>query len=280
MLPISTATRPLTRRPLRSLMADPYTRSSMAAALHMGPEGEFASPSGQIKEFPVNTLLFETSAGTATRTVVRTLVNAGYAGRDQNEVQAHIAELAKLGVAGPRVTPALYPVSPYLAQQSTRVDVQHHHTSGEAEWALIIVGPRPEDVLVTAACDHTDRDLEVHGVAWSKNASPDVLATRAWRLVDIADHMDGIRIIGRVGAARTVIQDSTLGALLSPHYWLDVLAERGDAATGTVLLSGTVAMHPDVDPFSDRWETELIDEVTGDSINCAYQVVVMPAAIG
>ena len=36
-------------------------------------------------------------------------------------------------------------------------------------------------VLLTVACDHTDRELEVHGVAWSKNASPDVLGRKAWR---------------------------------------------------------------------------------------------------
>ena len=83
--------------------------------------------------------------------------------------------------------------------------VQHGRTSGEAEWAMVITGPDPEDVLITAACDHTDRALEVHGVAWSKNASPDVLGREAWRLVDIADHLDHIRIVGRVGAERTVI---------------------------------------------------------------------------
>jgi hypothetical protein len=96
-------------------------------------------------------------------------------------------------------------VAPYLAQQVSSVAVQHGRTSGEAEWAMVITGPDPEDVLITAACDHTDRALEVHGVAWSKNASPDVLGREAWRLVDIADHLDHIRIVGRVGAERTVI---------------------------------------------------------------------------
>ena len=121
------------------------------------------------------------------------------------------------------------------------------------------------DVLLTVACDHTDRALEVHGVAWSKNASPDVLGTKAWRLADVADRLDDLRLVARVGAERTVIQDSTLAALLPPSYWIDVLRERGEYRTGTVLISGTVPMVEGVDQFADRWEVEPIDDTAGDS---------------
>lgn len=44
---------------------------------------------------------------------------------------------AHLGVPDPTAPPALYPVSPYLAQQVSEVRVQHARTSGEAEWALV-----------------------------------------------------------------------------------------------------------------------------------------------
>ena len=39
----------------------------------------------------------------------KALLNAGYAGRNQEEVASHIAELAELGVPAPTVTPALDP---------------------------------------------------------------------------------------------------------------------------------------------------------------------------
>lgn len=228
----------------------------------------------------MTTLSFEIPDAEPVTVEVTALLNAGYAGRDQNEVRAHIDELADLGVPAPTTTPALYPVAPYLAQQVDHVSVQHERTSGEAEWAMVIAGPDEADVLITAACDHTDRALEVHGVAWSKNAGPDVLGTQAWRLVDLLDHLDSIRIIGRVGADRTVIQDSTFGALLSPDYWRDVLRERGEHTPGTVLISGTVAMTPGVDQFADYWEVELVDEVLGRSVRCGYRVLPMPAPIG
>jgi hypothetical protein len=225
-------------------------------------------------------LSFELPDGTTKTVVVTDLLNAGYAGREQKEVQAHIAELAELGVPGPSATPAMYPVSSYLAQQAGEVVVQHGRTSGEAEWALVITD---DGVLLTAACDHTDRDLEVHGVAWSKNASPDVLGRKAWRLDDVRDHLDLITLkawVGAEGEADSLIQDSSLGALLTPDYWLDVLELRGLNKPGTVLISGTVAMIAGVNQFARSWRVEMADPVTGQSVDVAYAVRQMAEPIG
>lgn len=74
------------------------------------------------------------------------------------------------------------------------------------------------ELLLTAACDHTDRELEVHGVAWSKNASPDVLARRAWRLADVQERLDDLALRAWVthDGRETLIQDGTLAELLTP----------------------------------------------------------------
>jgi hypothetical protein len=227
----------------------------------------------------VSELSFTLPDGSIESVDVTALLNAGYAGRDQAEVASHIAELETLGVPAPSSTPALYPISPYLAQQTDRVYVQHGRTSGEAEWALVITD---NDVLITAACDHTDRDLEVHSVAWSKNAAPDVLATKAWRLSDIADRLDDIAIEAWVGHGDTseLIQQGTLGDLLAPKYWLDVLTERGDARPGTVLISGTISMRKGVNQFADTWKVALTDPATKEVISVEYRTVPMPEPIG
>ncbi|MBM6620552.1 DUF2848 domain-containing protein [Micrococcaceae bacterium RIT802] len=225
-------------------------------------------------------LNFELPDGTIERVEVSTLLNAGYAGREQSEVQSHIDELALLGIPGPAVIPALYPVSPYLAQQTAQVPAQHGRTSGEAEWALVMTENGP---LLTAACDHTDRDLEVHGVAWSKNAGPDVIASRAWRLDDVRDRLDSLRLrawVTQGDGGEALIQDSPLAALLSPDYWLGVLRERGLDRPGTVLISGTVAMLEGVDQFADAWRVELSDPASQQSIELAYAVSRMPQPIG
>lgn len=224
-------------------------------------------------------LTFALPDGT-TETLEPTLVlNAGYAGRNQEEVARHIAELSELGVPAPTVTPALYPISPYLAQQTDTVAVQHGRTSGEAEWALVILGDTDDDVLLTVACDHTDRELETHSVAWSKNAAPDVLGAKAWRLADIADRIDQITLEAWVGGS-TPIQTGTLEDLLAPDYWLGVLRERGLFQRGTVLLSGTISMIAGVDQFVDAWKVEMGDPATGNTLVCEYRTVAMPAPIG
>ena len=216
-------------------------------------------------------------AGRSVEVPVRTLLNAGYAGRSQEDVAAHVAELAELGVPAPARTPCLYPVAPYLAMQVDEVPAQHARTSGEAEWALVIAGPREEDVLLTAACDHTDRELEVHGVAWSKQAGPDVLGSRAWRLVDVADRIDSLTLTAEAGGHR--IQRGALAELLSPHYWLDRLRELGLDETGTVLLSGTIPMDGAVDQFAGSWRVRLADPATGDVLECGYTVRELPMPI-
>lgn len=219
-------------------------------------------------------------SSTRTATVTR-LLNAGYAGRSQQDVAAHVAELAELGVPAPSTTPALYPVSPYLAQHTRSVAVQHGQTSGEAEWALVV--DNFGELLLTAACDHTDRALEAHGVAWSKNAAPDVLADRAWRLADVTGHLDELTLRAWVSdgeSGERVIQDSTAGELLTPSYWVEVLRERGELEPGTVLISGTVPMLHGVEQFARRWRVELADPHTGDAISLAYDVEPMPEPIG
>lgn len=227
-------------------------------------------------------LRFTLPDGTEVRTVVSALLNAGYAGRSQADVAAHVAELAELGVPAPSTTPALYPIAPYLASQADEVPAQHDRTSGEAEWALVITGPAESDILLTAACDHTDRQLEMHGVAWSKNAGPDVLARKAWRLVDIADRLDEITLRAWVGSGgvEVEIQHGTLAELLAPAHWLDVLRARDLHRPGTVLISGTIPMREDVDQFGDAWRVKMADPATGEVIELAYTVRRLPEPIG
>jgi hypothetical protein len=226
-------------------------------------------------------LAFALPDGSTRRVAVTRLLNAGFSGRAHEEVAAHVAELAQLGVPAPAVTPALYPVAPYLAMQSDAVPAQHGRTSGEAEWALVVAGDAPEDLLITVACDHTDRDLEVHGIAWSKNAGPDVLGRGAWRLVDVEAHLDEIRLRAWVihgSGAETLIQDSLLAALLPPRYWLDNVGDLIEP--GTVLLSGTVTMRHGVDQFADGWRVELADPATGATLDLSYAVQPLPKPIG
>ena len=210
--------------------------------------------------------------------VVRYALNGGYAGRDTEQVQHHVDELAALGVPAPSRIPTLYPLSATNVSQADTIQVPHEKTSGEAEWALL-VGDDPDDLLITVACDHTDRALEAHGVAWSKQSAPDVLGDLAWRLSDVADDLDSftLRAWVRHGDSEQLIQDGTLAQLLPPSYWVDKLAEAGLLRPGTVLLSGTIPMIEGVNQFADGWRVEMADP-QGRASRIAYTVEQLPPA--
>lgn len=224
-------------------------------------------------------LSFDLPDATTVKVKVTQVLNGGYAGRTRTAVEAHIEEMRVLGVPGPTVTPIMFPISPYLAQQTDEVWVPHGKTSGEVEWGLVVT--HDGDLLLTLACDHTDRALEVHGIGWSKNASPDVLSRKAWRLAEIEPHLDQLVLKAWVthGQEEQEIQHATLEELLPPSYWLGIMRERGLMQPGTVLISGTVNMHHGVDQFADGWRAEMHDPVLGRTMDLAYRVKRLPEAI-
>jgi 2-keto-4-pentenoate hydratase/2-oxohepta-3-ene-1,7-dioic acid hydratase in catechol pathway len=216
--------------------------------------------------------------GSRREVAVRYLLNAGYAGRDAEQVQHHVDELAALGVRAPKTIPTLYPLPAHLAAQASAIQVPHRRTSGEAEWALV-VGDDADDLMLTAACDHTDRDLEAHGVAWSKQTCPDILGEAAWYLSDIVDELDAFTLRAWVthGATESLIQDGRLAQLLSPAHWVAQLEAHSLLRPGTVLLGGTVPMTPGVDQFADAWRVELADPA-GRASTLSYRLERLPSA--
>jgi hypothetical protein len=66
------------------------------------------------------------------------LVLAGWAGRDQAAVEAHIRELEALGTSRPSRTPVFYRVASSLLTTSDAIQVVASETSGEVEFVLVV----------------------------------------------------------------------------------------------------------------------------------------------
>jgi 2-keto-4-pentenoate hydratase/2-oxohepta-3-ene-1,7-dioic acid hydratase in catechol pathway len=160
--------------------------------------------------------------------------------------------------------------------QSATVQVPHDRTSGEAEWALL-VGDDVDDLLLTVACDHTDRDLEVHGVTWSKQSAPNILGDVAWSLADAADTFDYFTLRAWVtyDTGERLIQEGVAGQLLPPGYWVEKLAENSLLRPGTVLLGGTIPMVAGVRQFAEAWRVEMSDP-TGRTNRIQYRLEQLP----
>ncbi|QHS18094.1 DUF2848 family protein [Halopenitus persicus] len=214
--------------------------------------------------------------GEVVTVAVDRVINAGYSGRDEDAVQAHIDELVADGIPAPETVPATYELSPnVLRVDPDAVRVAGTNTSGEAEFGLVVTGG---ETYVVAASDQTDRDLERDSIQKAKQIAPNVLSGDAWRLSDVRDHWDEIelRAWNTVDGERRRYQEATFEAIREPTDLLETVADRYEGPLdGTALLSGTVAtVDGELAPGS-RFEVAIHDPVTDRELSVAYDVETM-----
>lgn len=206
---------------------------------------------------------------------VNHVVLAGWAGRDQAAVDAHIRELEALGTPRPTRTPVFYRVASSLVTTGNAIEVVGSETSGEVEFVLV---PRRDGLWVGLGSDHTDRGLERTSIALSKQLCAKVVAPTLWRFDDLASHWDRIelRSWAHRGGRREPYQDGTVAAILSPERLLAMSAELGEVLdVGGVLFSGTVPTIAEIAP-ADEFEMELFDPVRNRSLRHLYRITVLP----
>jgi 4-hydroxyphenylacetate 3-monooxygenase len=188
---------------------------------------------------------------------VRRILVAGYTGRDTTQVRAHIAELAKQGIPPPDRVPVLFPLDDFWATTDTRLEFSLAHVSGEVEPALLFLGDRLEDALVSVIVDFTDRDEERRSIERSKRL-PKPLSRNVWRYRDVADVWDQVamRSWAEPGPGRDLYQSGTLAQLLAPP---DLLASLHltPPLDGSLLLMGTLPLRRKEFAFTDYFACEL-----------------------
>lgn len=215
------------------------------------------------------TLVFDTDRGEITAEAMALTV-AGWTGRDQAAVRHHVEELAAIGVPRPSETPLFYRVSADLLTQADRIDVLGHETSGEVEPFLIRLGGA---LWLGLGSDHTDRGLEAVSVAHSKQVCAKPVARSLWRLGEVEDRLDRLRMTTWIGDGdtREVYQQGTLAGLLP----LRTLLDRAPLGEGEAMLCGTVPAIGGVRPATD-YEMELADPGTGAAIRLSYRAAALP----
>ena len=215
------------------------------------------------------TIAFDFENSTAALNVSSVVV-AGWTGRDLSAVQFHIDELAALGISPPSQVPLYYRISAALLTQSDRIEVLGEGTSGEVEPLLIRADGK---TYLGLASDHTDRDLEAHSVAASKQACAKPISRRVWDLEDIAEHLDDIRLRCWIeeDGQEVLYQDGTLAGIRP-------LAELCDGAgfvNGTAMLCGTFPAIGGVRPATS-YRMEATDPHRGSSLSLSYRVTTLP----
>src|ERR1700712_2961967 len=213
---------------------------------------------------------------TSVQLAVDRLVIAGWAGRDAHAIEHHIRELEAIGVPRPSAVPLFYRVATNQLTQAEVVETVGTETSGEVEPLLFFHGG---ELFVSVASDHTDRALETHSVALSKQVCVKPAARSAWRLTDVADHWDDLVLRSWIEEEGELVlyQEGTLAALLPPGQLLERRAVTNPAPSeGFAMTCGTVPAIGGIRP-SPRFRMELADDRDGQRITHDYRCVALPA---
>lgn len=222
-------------------------------------------------------LSFEVAAAAGMQTLevdISTVIVAGWAGRDLAATEHHIAELAAMGVPRPSAVPLYYRVASNQLSQEPEVQVVGDGSSGEAE---VLVFSRHGETMISLVSDHTDRKLEAHSVALSKQLCAKPVGREAWLQSEVADHWDELMLRSWIqeGGKRVLYQEGALSSLRHPvqlirgHFGEDVIPEHAAMTCGTVGAIGGIRMSP-------SFEMELYDPRRERSLCHRYTLTILP----
>lgn len=206
------------------------------------------------------------------------LVCSGWVGKDSKALQAHIDELAHLGVPGPTRVPIYMNFSNYLLTTDDEVTVISDKSSGEVEYVLLRQG---EEIWVSVGSDQTDRDVETKSIPASKQMYAKCFAPECWPYPEVRDHWDSLILRCRVnrGFEKKLYQEDSLSSILGPQELLDNMPREGITKNGgLVLFSGTIATKGGL-IYGDSYDLELEDPVLKRTIKYSYKVKILPQYI-
>lgn len=206
---------------------------------------------------------------------INQLVIAGWAGRDEAAVLHHIRELEAIGVPAPSAVPLFYRVGAALLTQSEQVEMVGSSTSGEAEpFIFTWQGER----WLTLASDHTDRDLESHSVALSKQICAKPVARDAWRLSEVIERWDDLLLQAWIEEQGSwmLYQQGRLAALRTPDDLLSrYLAGAPLPPQGLGMSGGTLGAIGGIRPAA-AFRMALVDETANRQIVHQYRITTLP----
>ncbi len=200
------------------------------------------------------------------------MVNAGYVGRNQEEVRRHIEELAAKGIPAPSKTPTLYPVITRTLVTDNVIEVYGKDTSGEVEYVLFVVSP--SEVYVGLGSDHTDRHLEETDIPRAKQICPNVASRNVWPLSEVESMWDDLVIRSWVitEGQKILYQEGRLELIMSPRQLMAMVEQRIGGLERTVIFSGTLGTLTGGFVVGERFAAELLDPSANRRLELEYEV--------
>lgn len=186
---------------------------------------------------------------------IEEMVIAGFTGRNQEEIRAHIDELAAEGIPAPDRIPSFYSVPIDRLTTEEALSTTSEQSSGEVEPVLLFVDGA---VWLTVGSDHTARDVEREGIEASKRACAKVLGRTAVRCTTDTFDFDALRLESwaRHEGEWLPYQSGDAGQILPPESLLND-PELGGARDGLALFLGTIALKTETFVFADAFSARL-----------------------
>ena len=205
----------------------------------------------------------------ALKCTVDQLIMAGWVGRNKEALQAHIDELAELGISGPNNVPEFYPLSVDRLSLGSCIQVSGKDTSGEVEYFLIRQGAQ---TYVGLGSDQTDRALESKSITLSKQICDKVLCSTLWLFEEVQHQWDNLRLRSWIQdeTGESLYQEGRLGEMIAPQDLLDNRFD-GELPEGTVMFGGTFSVIGGVRP-SNSFKMEMFDALHKRCLVHDYQI--------
>lgn len=205
---------------------------------------------------------------------VKSLVIAGWTGRNVAALEAHIKELEAIGVKRPKTVPIFYRVASSLLSTSSSIEVMADKSSGEVEFVLFALD---DGLWLGLGSDHTDRKAETVGVTLSKQLCGKPVGTTLWRYDEVKPHWDKLVLRSFVpdGGKRRLYQEGPVTNMRSPEELIKLYTGGDRLAPGTAMFCGTFAVHGEIS-YSGRFDMELEDPVLSRKLTHGYEIVSLP----
>lgn len=218
--------------------------------------------------------LHQHGASRAATIDINQCIIAGWAGRDLAAIEHHIEELAELGVPRPSAVPLFYRVAANQLVQDNHVQCVGPASSGEAE---VFVFSHDGEMWVSLGSDHTDRALEAHSVALSKQLCIKPVARDAWRYQDVVAHWDQLVLRAWIveDGVEVLYQEGTLASLQPIEVLLHKHFAQNTIPAGAGMTCGTMAAIGGIRAAA-TFRMELHDPVLNRRIAHVYTVEELP----
>lgn len=205
---------------------------------------------------------------------VHDCIIAGWAGRDRSAIDHHIEELAELGVKPPSDVPLFYRIANNQLTQENKLQVVGTGSSGETE---VLIFDHDGRLCISICSDHTDRILEAHSVALSKQICVKPTATEAWLFDEVAEHWDELVLRAWIieDGQKVLYQDGGVNTLLHPLDLIKKYFKQDTMPSGAAMTCGTVVAIGTIRP-STEFIMQLVDPILNRTIEHRYRIEALP----